>query len=76
MKIQLTRESWLVTLAKPYTNRSNHVDIVLVVSYQQGIYKGFCLNATQGRINAAPNENPTHSGKLARHACKTLHKTK
>ena len=37
MRIHHIRESLLVTLAKHYTTRSNHVDIVLVVSYQQGI---------------------------------------
>ena len=33
------------------------------------IYKAFCLDLTQGRINGAPNEIQTHSSRFASLAC-------
>ena len=33
------------------------------------IYKAFCLDVAQGRINGAPNDNQTHLWSFASLAC-------
>ena len=37
------------------------------------IYKAFCLDVAQGRMNGAPNETRTHTYRFASQACKPLH---
>ena len=37
------------------------------------IYKAFCLEVVQGRMNGAPNKTRTHSWRFASLACKPLH---
>ena len=40
------------------------------------IYWAFCLDVAQGRMDRAPNENRTHSWRLASLACWPLHRSR
>ena len=63
MRLELTRVGLLVKLANRYTPKG-----VLIV-FGIVIYKAFCFDVAQGRMNGAPNETRTHSCRFASLAC-------
>ena len=58
MRFELTRVGLVVEVANHYIARSALI-----------IYKAFCLDVAQGRMNGAPNEIRTYSCRLGRRAC-------
>ena len=63
VRLELTRVGLLDYLANRYTTRGAHVFDVIV------IYKAFCFDMAQGRMNGAPSETRTHSCRFASLAC-------
>ena len=43
--------------------------LLICMREQVVIYPAFCLDVAQGRMNGAPDETQTHSGRLACRAC-------
>ena len=58
-RLELTHVGLLVKLANRYTTKGARVFFGIV------IYEAICFDVAHGRMNGAPNENRTHSGRFA-----------